>query len=215
MMSEITYRQIKKDEFKPCNELNFEAFKDYPVYHVFEMEPEEKLNNFNKSLMGCQLYEGLVKDTAFVAERDNEILSVAVIQRPDHKGSSVPEYFLYGAFSVIRYGGFKNTFGFLDMVDRFNVPHVEFAKKNPNTWNLELLFVNKKYHGQGIGSRMINECVVPYVKKNGGEYLTLITNKEKNVHFYEKNGFDILQHDDLIYNNKQINNWTFIRNFKD
>jgi len=211
-MGEITYRQVKKDDYDACIEVNYEAFRDYPILHIFDLEPKEKLNNFNKSLMGVHLYEALVKDTAFVAERNNEILGVALVQRPEHKESSIPEYFLYGALSVFRYGGIKNAFGFLNMIDRFNEPHVQYAKKHPCTWNLECIAVNKKCQGQGIGSHMINDCVIPYIKENGGNCLTLITNKEKNVLFYKKNGFKILQYNDLTFNNKHVDNWTFIRN---
>jgi len=211
-MSKITFRQVKKDEYDPCLEVTFSAFKDYPIYQIYQ--PKKNINEFNKSVMGCQLYEGLVKDAVFVAERDNEILSVAIVQSPKRRESSLPEYFLYGGLSIVRYGGIRTSFNFLSMADHFNEPNKEFAKKNPNTWNLECLSVNGNCQGQGIGSRIINECVVPYVKRNGGDYLTLITNKEKNVHFYEKNGFEILQHDEFVYNNKKINNWNFVRNLK-
>ncbi|ORX45939.1 hypothetical protein BCR36DRAFT_106297 [Piromyces finnis] len=207
-MSNISYRVATKKDFDECLEVVYSAFKEYSVYQIWKTSSEKKQQKFNKAIMSVQLYDAMTNDTVMVAERDNKIICVSMIQDEKHKEPSVPRYFLYGALSILINGGFKNTFGFLDMMDHCNAPRLEYAKTNP-CFNLECIAVMKECIGQNIGSRMINECVIPFVKKRGGQHLTLITNSEKNTFFYKKNGFEIYHHDTLTYNNKNLKNWIF------
>jgi len=98
------------------------------------------------------------------------------------------------------------------MVEKCNASNIEFQKNTPNCWNLECIAVGKKYHGQGIGSRFIQDCIIPFVKKEGAKCITLITNEEKNTHFYKKNGFELtIDEQKLTFNNKPLTNWSFKR----
>jgi len=207
-MDNITYRQATDNDFNKCLDVIYDAFQDYSVYHIWEVGSTENQNKFNRAIMSVQLYDAMKNDTVMVAERNNEIICVSLIQDENHKEPSVPRYFLYGALSIIRYGGIKNTFGFLDMMDTCNSHRLKYAETNP-CYNLECIAVSKKYIGKGIGSHMIKNCVIPFVKKHGGKHITLITNALNNTFFYKKNGFEIIEHDTSSYNNKSLENWTF------
>ena len=63
--------------------------------------------------------------------------------------------------------------------------------------------------GQGAGSKMLNDCIKPYIAKHGGGILTFITNPQINRKFYIKNGFTEF-HEMVIRRNKtEINNWSY------
>jgi hypothetical protein len=47
------------------------------------------------------------------------------------------------------------------------------------------------------------------VKSNGGNLITVTTNSRKNVDFYIKNGFSLIEEETLEYSAKPFENWTF------
>ena len=78
-------------------------------------------------------------------------------------------------------------------------------------WHLVLLAVSSHSKGQGIGSKMLHDCILPYIAKNGGGLLTFNTNEEVNRTFYKKNGFEEFDIDTLHENGKEIGNWSYKR----
>ena len=89
---------------------------------------------------------------------------------------------------------------------------MKFTETHP-TWILESISVKKEYYRHGIGSKMINECIIPYIKEKGGNCLTLVTNSEEDTKFYEKNKFELIQKDEFNCNNQLVKNWAFKREF--
>ncbi|MNJ45199.1 Acetyltransferase (GNAT) family protein [compost metagenome] len=79
----------------------------------------------------------------------------------------------------------------------------------PQSWYLSMLAVSKKHQGKSLGSKMIHDCVIPFVKRNGGRRLTLITNTEANRKFYQKNGFTQFFSNMLHFKDGSVNNWSF------
>ena len=71
------------------------------------------------------------------------------------------------------------------------------------------LAVDPDCQKQGIGSGAIQDFLIPLVKSNGGNLITVTTNDEKNVAFYMNNGFRLVKEETLEYNAKPIGNWTF------
>lgn len=51
-------------------------------------------------------------------------------------------------------------------------------------WYLEVLGVSPFYQGKSLGSKIINDCLIPYFKMRGG-ILALITNADLNRSFYK------------------------------
>ena len=62
--------------------------------------------------------------------------------------------------------------------------------------------------GEGIGSRMLQECLIPYVKEHGGKKLCLFTNSQGNRQFYRKNGFTEFDERQFAYKGKTIGSWS-------
>ena len=78
-------------------------------------------------------------------------------------------------------------------------------------WYLMMLGVNVSSQNQGIGSAFLQEGVEPYLKSKGCKRLGLITSTEKNVCFYEKNKYELLDSMMLEYGTKSIGNWAFVK----
>lgn len=76
---------------------------------------------------------------------------------------------------------------------------------------MNLLTVAKGYEGKGIGSRFLNEGLIPRIKKHGAETLALFTNSERNCQFYEKNGFTLFDERQFEYNGKSIGSWYYCK----
>ncbi|WP_081473718.1 GNAT family N-acetyltransferase [Paenibacillus terrae] len=49
--------------------------------------------------------------------------------------------------------------------------------------------VSNSFKGKGLGGKMLNECIKPYIASHGGGLITFNTNAEDNRSFYRKNGF--------------------------
>lgn len=79
-------------------------------------------------------------------------------------------------------------------------------------WYLNSLAVSKSCQGQGLGSRIIADCIIPYIQERDGGLLTLITNTEKNRFFYKKNGFEEFHEMFLRRNGKELGNWSYRMN---
>ncbi len=67
------------------------------------------------------------------------------------------------------------------------------------------------HQGKSFGSKMINDCLVPFIRRNGGGILALITNTNLNRSFYKKNGFDEFSAFPLKRFGREIGNWSFKR----
>ena len=76
-------------------------------------------------------------------------------------------------------------------------------------WHLYFLAVDPGCQKQGMGSGAIQDFLIPLVKTNGGNLITVTTNAEKNVAFYVNNGFKLVKEETLECNGKTIGNWTF------
>ena len=74
-----------------------------------------------------------------------------------------------------------------------------------------LLAVNPSVKGQGVGSAFLRDAVEPYAKSKGCKRLGLITSTEKNVPFYKKNDYELLDFMELEYGTKSIGNWAFLK----
>lgn len=64
------------------------------------------------------------------------------------------------------------------------------AKKSYNSlkepaWYLEVLGVSPSYQGKSLGSKMINDRLIPFISKCGGGILALIMNTDLNRSFYK------------------------------
>ena len=206
-MEKIVYRKARLDEYQKIGKVVVDSFFDYPFLTLIidDLKKPENYPAFLELLeiLLTRLY--IKKETCLVAEQDGEILAVALLQQNDF---SILSYLLNGVIKLFRYISPRNFLKYLDLVDR-SEEHLK--KSNSFDWYLMLLAVNPSVKGQGVGSAFLRYAVEPYVKSKGCKRLGLITSTEKNVPFYKKNDYVLLDFMELEYGTKSIGNWAFLK----
>ena len=206
-MGEIVYRKARLDEYQKIGKIVAYSFFDYPFLTLIidDLKKPEYYLAFLELLESLLTRLYIKEETCLVAEQDGEILAVALLQQNNF---SILSYLLNGVIKLFRYISPRNFLKYLDLVDR-SEEHLK--KSNSFDWYLMLLAVNPSVKGQGVGSAFLRDAVEPYVKSKGCKRLGLITSTEKNVPFYKKNDYVLLDFMELEYGTKSIGNWAFLK----
>ena len=207
-MKKIIYRKARLDEYQKIGKVVADSFFDYPFLTLIidDLKKPEYYPAFLELLESLLTRLYIKEETCLVAEQDGEILAVALLQQEDF---SLLSYLLNGVIKLFCYIKPRNFLKYLDLVDR-SEEHLK--KSNSFDWYLMLLAVNPSVKGQGVGSAFLRDAVEPYVKSKGCMRLGLITSTEKNVSFYKKNEYVLLDFMELEYGSKSIGNWAFLKN---
>lgn len=209
----ITYREAKKSEIRKISDMVATSFGEYPMYTLTfrdKFKTKDDFIRYTKKLNRVHIGANARKHKCFVCEIDGKIVSVALLQNPNIKRISLFDYILAGGVGLLFPVGFKRLIGFFDIS---NEAHRDCAKRCGDAWYVELLAVSPDCKGQGLGSKMLNDCMVPYVESRKGTELALITNTPSNCKFYEKNGFINFAVSELKWNSNSIQNWSFTKTF--
>ena len=206
-MEKIVYRKARLDEYQKIGKVIADSFFDYPFLTLIidDLKKPEYYPAFLELLESLLTRLYIKEETCLVAEQDGEILAVALLQQEDF---SLLYYLLNGVIKLFCYISPRNFLKYLDLVDR-SEEHLK--KSNSFDWYLMLLAVNPSVKGQGVGSAFLRDAVEPYVKSKGCKRLGLITSTEKNVPFYKKNDYELLDFMELEYGTKSIGNWAFLK----
>jgi ribosomal protein S18 acetylase RimI-like enzyme len=205
----VEYKRYDKSYEDEAVKVLTEAFDKYPLFWgVFEdmFKSEEKLRSFYDSLMKGIFKATVRKDDCYMGMVDGNVASIVIVEKPSGKPVGFWDYAVSGMAGIIARVGLKATFNYMDMTDKTEVVVKSITEPR---WHLYFLAVDPKYQSQGLGSGAIQDLVIPLVKSNGGNLLTVTTNAEKNVAFYTKNGFEVLKEETLECNGKTIGNWSF------
>ena len=206
-MEKIIYRRARLDEYQKNGKVVANSFSEYPFLTLIidDLKKPDYYPAFLELLESLLTRLYIKKETCLVAEQDGEILAVALLQQNDF---SILSYLLNGVIKLFRYISPRNFLKYLDLVDR-SEEHLK--KSNSFDWYLMLLAVNPSVKGQGVGSAFLRDAVETYVKSKGCKRLGLITSTEKNVSFYKKNEYVLLDFMELEYGTKSIGNWAFLK----
>lgn len=207
----IEYREAKKDEIKMIANMVAETFEEYPMYSLTfrdKFKTKDDFIKYMKKLNKVHILANAKKHKCIVGLNNGMIISVALLQNPRVKRVTLFDYILSGGVSLLFPVGFKRLIDFFKIS---NVAHEDCERTYPDAFYIELLAVSKNFKGHGVGSMMINECLIPYAKNEGANEICLITNTEKNCVFYVKNGFINFSHSNLNWNDNSIENWSFVK----
>lgn len=210
----ITYREAKKSEIREIADLVATSFGEYPMYTLAfrdKFKTKDDFIRYMKKLNRVHIGANARKHKCFVGELDGKIVSVALLQDPNIKRISLFDYILAGGVGLLFPIGFKRLIGFFDIS---NEAHKDCAKRCGDVWYVELLAVSPDCKGQGLGSKKLNDCLIPYVESQKGTEPALITNTPSNCKFYEKNGFANFAVSELKWKNNAIQNWSFFKYIK-
>lgn len=209
----IQYREAKKCELKRVANLTTETFGEYPIYDLVlrdAFKDKDSYLKYMKKLHYMHIKANAKKHKCLVGILDGKIVSAALIQSPNAARISIFDYILSGAIKLLYPVGIFRLLRFFSVSEE---AHADCVKKYPHSWYLELIVVDKSLTGKGIGSKMLNDCITPYILSQKGDSLTLITNTEGNRKFYLKNGFTEFAKSVIERNGRKINNWSYYMNF--
>ncbi len=146
----------------------------------------------------------------FVGEENGKIKSFAIVVPPHSSNISLFKYFSSGAFHLLKKVSFIKLLKFLNVLEEGHRP---CSGVKEHSWVLEALAVDISCIGQQLGSKMLNECIIPYISKQScgtkPEAFITFTNTEINRRFYLKNGFTEFDYTTIQSNGIAIGNWSF------
>jgi len=210
----INYREAKKNEIPQIAELVANSFGEYPMYTLTFRDKfcnRESFIKYITKLNKVHISANAKKHKCLVGVKDDKIVSVALLQNPNISRITLFDYIRAGGIGLLFPVGFKRLINFFEIS---NQAHLDCEKSCKKDWYVELLAVLSNSKGQGIGSQMINDCLIPYVKKQGGKKIALTTNTEQNCKFYIKNGFINFAFSKLKWKDKSIQDWSFYKELK-
>lgn len=201
----LTFEKMCPEERGACAALAARAFTDYEYFTDY-IPNDQRRTRFLNTMLDIEVRINDGQADFFTAKIDGEIVAVAMLCPPEYKKPSDMAYIRAGFGKCFLQGGVRDVAVWNDMEGKAGEPCHSLGGQ---TWYLNLLTVEPEYKGQGLGSRMLRECILPYVKEHGGETLCLFTNSEVNRKFYQKNGF--VEFDQRSFNRKgkQLGSWSY------
>ena len=185
------------------------SFVNYPLFWgVFEdrFKSETELRSFYERLMKGIFRATVRKDDCYIGIEDGKVIVIVIVEKPSDRPVGFWDYAVSGMAGIIASIGLKDTLKFMELSDKTEI----VVKSIPEPrWHLYFLAVAPGYQSRGIGTGAIHDLLIPLVRSNGGNLITVTTNSEKNVDFYIKNGFSLVKEETLAYKEKSIRNWTF------
>ncbi len=107
----------------------------------------------------------------------------ALLKHRDKPDINLIDYIAAGGITLIKMGGFS-VLNMLTVTVTNEVGKYSKYLKEP-AWYLEVLGVSPSYQGKSLGSKMINDCLIPFISKCGGGILALSMNTDLNRSFYK------------------------------
>lgn len=205
MSQRIEYRAALITELPQIAELIHRAFEGYPVFENAIAQKKVKRNDFLYAIHELNVKTYMEKQNCFVCLVDGVIAATALLKSPDKPEPNLWEYLRMGGLSLLlRYP--RESIQLLSLLEK-TTGHC--TKYEGRSWFLDVLAVVPEMHHKGIGSKMINDCMKPYISANGGGHLTLNTNTENNRLFYKRNGFDEFLSEKINYKKWNMGNWCY------
>lgn len=205
----IVYEEAKNSEVKEISKMSTESFGYYPFFDFVFKDAFKNYDDYFKymdKLHYVHIKANMRKYKCFVGKENGKILSSIIIQKPKAQNVTLFDYIVSGGIKLIFPIGIFKILKFFKISEDANK---ECMNKYPNSWYIEMLVVNPKQKGKGLGSKMLNDFAFNYVKNENGNEICLITNTENNSRFYKKNGFYEIEKKQLEYGDKKIDNWSF------
>ncbi len=192
---------LKKSQINQASEILAKAFYDDPIFS-FIPESDRERENFLK----WNFKNGLRYNLAYnhIYTTVGSLKGIAAWTPPGH--SHLNFFQLLPAVLTLpfkvdwrRIGRLMSLFSTMNNHHKDDMPEPH--------WYLDMLGVAPTYQGEGIGSLLLQ----PVLKQADADRLPcyLITTTERGVHFYQKNGFEVLRKVEIPKQN--LNLWTMKR----
>lgn len=200
----MQFERILKAEIPQAADLAARSFSDYAYFTIF-VPNEKRRFRFLNTMLSVEFSVNNDRAELWAAKEDRKIVAVAMLCSPAYHKPTDSQYMKAGFWKVFLAGGIK-------AVSDWNAMDAEAGKpchSRKDAWYLSLLTVDPQRKGQGIGSKMLQECIIPRIRQQGGKELTLFTNSEENRAFYQKNGLAEFHQTTISYRGKEMGSWSY------
>ncbi|MGX9293017.1 GNAT family N-acetyltransferase [Bacillus sp. A015] len=199
------FRMAREDELPQVAELLYDSFQDYTFFDLL-CERVSKRSAFARQLHLINTKVYFQHQICFVGVENEQIVSAALLKHPHLPEPGIMDYILLGGLKLLFTGGIsaiQHVFHILKEAKK-----ACFSLKKPY-WYLEALVVAKNQQGKKLGSRMLKQCLFPFIARQGGGLFALITHSEANRQFYRKNGW--VEFDERVLRGKEmfLESWSY------
>lgn len=210
----MIYRKATITDLDSVVNLSAIAFKKDPLYKIIEIycKNESTYLDFVKNSQRSFIKSSLASSSTvcLVSQNQGKVVAFAILERPNHKKTNFISYMRHGGWKLFHTTNLFNLLKYIKLLEQVIEPLNKIESPN---WYLAHFAVDVDYQGKSIGSKMLKECVLPYLKKHKGYLLTLCTQTLKNSKFYDKNGFSLFDHRILTLNHHHLKTWSFYLKF--
>ena len=201
----LTFEKMHPEQRDECILLAVRAHEEY-VFITSYISDTRRRHRFLECVLKIEFCINEGNAIFLTANEDHSLAAVAMLYPPGvHRPSDIA-YLKAGFWKAFLYGGLHNVCSWTAMNDRASAPCHELSEK---TWYLSMITVDPTIQGKGIGSRFIQEYIIPTVKAGGGDKLCLFTNSEINRKFYIKNGFREFDAREFSYKGNKLGSWSY------
>lgn len=194
--------KLEPGKIKTASEVLAAAFMEYPMFTFYFPDPQRRtryLPWYFKNILNTALRYGLVYTTP-------GIKGVIFTLPPGHTKISLWEYILSGFLLTPFVLGFRNYKRSMECEDFVSDTQVRIMKNRPHYY-LWGLAVNPNQKAQGIGTALLKPLLAQADAQKMPIYLE--THDEKNVRYYQKYGFDLV--DSTSIQKYQLQIWCMLR----
>lgn len=208
MLNNLEYGKMRWKEVKDCADLAARAFFSYDYFTLFFVDEDERMA-YLRTIISSEYRANFGAAHLLVFRENGALVAVAQLHSPNYTKPSDLKYLLSGFTKIYKTADRKAIDDWLEMDSQAARPCHEHEK---SAWYLSSLVVDPEYQHQHYGRRVIEDGVIPYVKAHGGNRMSLFTNSEGNCKFYEKLGFDCFHSTKIVYNNRDMGSWSYVKN---
>ncbi len=205
----LIYREAHHTDLNVISNLCANSFHEYPFFKTAlrnGFRDEKSYAKFMNNMLHVHVKAYMKNHICLVEVKNDRIVSVALLKNPSIPSVSLTDYICSGGIKLLFQVNPVNLNQFIKYME---LSYKACEEQKKNAWYLELLAVDQTCQGQNLGSKMIQDCLKPFVSKMKGTELSLITNTELNCKFYEKNGFQNFDTCQIGPKDNPINNWSY------
>ena len=198
-------RPATRDDIPEITRIITEGFLDYPLHIMLKpylYQPDrypQCVAAINRMLASSYQW---VRH-ALVVEHEGRVVATALMH--DRK-VGVVRSFVSGGYELFRYASPRLVADFLDVTDRSD----QIAIDNGDfDWYLEILSVDKRMQGRGVGRWLVAKVLPDFVAKRGGRAYGLVTCTESNARFYTNGGCELLGRAEKKMRDEPFSIWAF------
>jgi len=197
---------LSKDQIKDAGLVAGRAFQDDPVTILSfpdENERKEKLRYGFEMIYKYGLHKGKAMATS------ENLEGIAIWMPPKEVHQTAWSMIRHGGFRAMRKSGLISQFkSMMRSIDVFNYMTPVHKRLAPfDHWYLLSIAVDPEEQGKGYGSLLLREMFK--IIDNEKLPIYLETNTEKNVGFYQRHGFEVLEY--AIIPKTDIPIWCMLR----